>query len=162
MRDRENMRFERTRVFGRVRRIFVALGREFAALGVLEAAEDIFFLQIDEVFGFADGTAVSTDLKGLVKLRRAEYAAYREAPAPAAPDPDPGHRLRWIAVFGRRRGPSRPQATSGRGSGAAPASSKEPFEWRWIPGGRSCVRVKSSSPSGPIPGGSSCSPWPPA
>jgi len=83
VRDRENMRFERTRVFGRVRRIFVALGREFAALGVLEAAEDIFFLQIDEVFGFADGTAVSTDLKGLVKLRRAEYAAYREAPAPA-------------------------------------------------------------------------------
>jgi rifampicin phosphotransferase len=83
VRDRENMRFERTRVFGRVRRIFVALGREFAALEVLEAAEDIFFLQIDEVFGFVDGTAVSTDLKGLVKLRRAEYAAYREAPAPA-------------------------------------------------------------------------------
>ena len=83
VRDRENMRFERTRVFGRVRRIFVALGREFVALGVLEAAEDIFFLQIDEVFGFVDGTAVSTNLKGLVKLRRAEYAAYREAPAPA-------------------------------------------------------------------------------
>jgi len=82
VRDRENMRFERTRVFGRVRRIFVALGREFAALGVLETAEDIFFLQIDEVFGFADGTAVSTDLKGLVKLRQAEYATYREAPAP--------------------------------------------------------------------------------
>jgi rifampicin phosphotransferase len=83
VRDRENMRFERTRVFGRVRRIFLALGREFAALGALEAAEDIFFLQIDEVFGFADGTAVSADLKGLVKLRQAEYAAYREAPAPA-------------------------------------------------------------------------------
>jgi phosphohistidine swiveling domain-containing protein len=83
VRDRENMRFERTRVFGRVRRIFVALGRQFAALGVLEAADDIFFLQIDEVFGFVDGTAVSTDLKGLVKLRRAEYAGYLEARPPA-------------------------------------------------------------------------------
>jgi phosphohistidine swiveling domain-containing protein len=83
VRDRENMRFERTRVFGRVRRIFVALGRQFAALGVLEAAEDIFFLQIDEAFGFVDGTGVSTDLKGLVKLRRAEYAGYLEVHAPA-------------------------------------------------------------------------------
>jgi phosphohistidine swiveling domain-containing protein len=35
------------------------------------------------VFGFVDGTAVSTDLKGLVKLRRAEYARYLEARAPA-------------------------------------------------------------------------------
>src|SRR5262249_48160738 len=75
----ENMRFERTRVFGRVRKIFVALGREFAALGALDAADDIFFLQIDEVFGFADGTAVSTDLKGLGELRRGEYAGDGEA-----------------------------------------------------------------------------------
>ena len=103
VRDRENMRFERTRVFGRVRRIFVALGREFAALGVLEAAEDIFFLQIDEVFGFADGTAVSTDLKGLVKLRRAEYAAYREARLRHAGF-RPGHRLAGLRCSRPRRG----------------------------------------------------------
>ena len=34
VRDRENLRFERTRLFGRVRRIFVELGRRLAAEGV--------------------------------------------------------------------------------------------------------------------------------
>jgi hypothetical protein len=33
VRDRENLRFERTRIFGYTRRVFLALGREFAARG---------------------------------------------------------------------------------------------------------------------------------
>jgi hypothetical protein len=35
VRDRENLRFERTRIFGYTRRVFLALGREFAARGLL-------------------------------------------------------------------------------------------------------------------------------
>jgi hypothetical protein len=34
VRDRENLRFERTRIFGYTRRVFLALGREFAARGL--------------------------------------------------------------------------------------------------------------------------------
>ena len=35
VRDRENLRFERTRVFGRVRRIFVEAGKRLAGEGLL-------------------------------------------------------------------------------------------------------------------------------
>ena len=36
VRDRENLRFERTRLFGRVRRIFLALGARLTEAGVLD------------------------------------------------------------------------------------------------------------------------------
>ena len=82
VRDRENLRFERTRVFGRVRRIFLELGRRLAADGLLEEARDIFYLEKDEIFGTVNGTATCTGLKALVALRQAEFARFREMPAP--------------------------------------------------------------------------------
>jgi len=83
VRDRENLRFERTRVFGRVRRIFVELGKRYAAVGVLDDPRDIFYLTVDEALGWAGGTSASTDLRGLVSVRKAEFARYRELPTPA-------------------------------------------------------------------------------
>ena len=83
VRDRENLRFERTRVFGRVRRIFVELGKRYAAVGVLDEPRDVFYLTVDEALGWAGGTAASTDLRGLASVRKAEFARYRELPTPA-------------------------------------------------------------------------------
>lgn len=83
VRDRENLRFERTRVFGRVRRIFRELGRHFHALDLLEEPRDIFYLEVEEALGFVTGTVTTTDLKGLVGLRKAEYARFKTLPAPA-------------------------------------------------------------------------------
>src|SRR5207247_1317698 len=37
----------------------------------------IFYLTIDEVWDFVKGTAVSTDLRGLSRLRKDEYGRYR-------------------------------------------------------------------------------------
>ncbi len=82
VRDRENLRFERTRLFGRVRRIFVEIGKRFHALDVIHAPQDIFDLEVEEVLGFIDGTTTCTDLKGLVAVRQAEFSHYRELPAP--------------------------------------------------------------------------------
>jgi pyruvate,water dikinase len=111
LRDRENLRFERTRVFGRARALFVELGRRFQALGVLDQPGDIFCLEVDEILGFIDGTATCTDLRGLAALRRAEFDRYRQTDppperfetcgmvhqgdsfalnGPATPAPDPG------------------------------------------------------------------------
>jgi pyruvate,water dikinase len=81
--DRENLRFERTLVFGRVRRIFSELGRRFYALGLLKEPRDIFYLEVEEVLGFVTGTATTTDLKGLVSIRKAEYTRYKTLEAPA-------------------------------------------------------------------------------
>ncbi len=82
VRDRENLRFERTRVFGRARRIFVEIGRRFHALDLLETPRDIFYLEVDEILGFIEGTSTSTNLKALATLRKTEYAGYRESEAP--------------------------------------------------------------------------------
>lgn len=78
VRDRENLRFERTRLFGRVRRILLALGRHLHASGRLTSPRDVFYLTVDEILGFVEGTAVTTDLLSLVKLRQEEFAAFRE------------------------------------------------------------------------------------
>jgi phosphohistidine swiveling domain-containing protein len=83
VRDRENLRFERTRVFGRVRRIFRELGRRFYTLNLLEEPRDIFYLEVEEALGFVTGTATTTDLAGLVSVRKTEYARFQARPAPA-------------------------------------------------------------------------------
>jgi pyruvate,water dikinase len=83
VRERENLRFERTRLFGRVRRIFVAFGQEYHARGVLESPKDIFYLELTEIIGFCDGTVTTTDLKSLVALRRAEFERYAKMAPPA-------------------------------------------------------------------------------
>ncbi|WP_419660270.1 PpsAB: phenylphosphate synthase, subunits alpha + beta [Desulfosarcina variabilis str. Montpellier] len=83
VRDRENLRFERTRLFGRVRRIFVELGQRFHANGILDDPRDIFWLEKNEIFGFIEGTATTTDLKKLAALRREEFGRWQTAEAPA-------------------------------------------------------------------------------
>jgi rifampicin phosphotransferase len=82
VRDRENLRFERTRVFGLVRRIFVALGHRLHAAGSIETPRDIFHLRVEEIFGHVQGTSTGADLAGLVRLRREEWERYEEMPPP--------------------------------------------------------------------------------
>ena len=82
VRDRENLRFERTRIFGRARRVFLAIGGAFAAIGRVAAAADVFFLTIDEVLGAAEGHAVTHDLAALIAVRKAEHARYAALPDP--------------------------------------------------------------------------------
>jgi rifampicin phosphotransferase len=82
VRDRENLRFERTRVFGRVRRIVVEMGRRLYAGDRLQDPHDIFYLNLEEILGFIDGTTTSTDLNGLATLRKAEFGHYCTLPAP--------------------------------------------------------------------------------
>ncbi|MEL6519563.1 MAG: PEP/pyruvate-binding domain-containing protein [Pseudomonadota bacterium] len=75
VRDRENLRFERTRIFGHARRVFLAIGREFAARGLLETPRDIFYLTTAEVLGAIEGFALSPDIKGTAASRKAEDMA---------------------------------------------------------------------------------------
>ena len=83
VRDRENLRFERTRLFGRARRVFVELGKRFFAEDVLDHPRDVFYLEVHEILGFVEGTATTTDLKALVAARQAEFAGFEAMPAPA-------------------------------------------------------------------------------
>ena len=77
VKNRENLRFARTRIYGLLRELLRAIGEDFADEGLLDATDDIFYLEIDEAWDFIRGRAVTTDLKGLAALRRAEFDAYR-------------------------------------------------------------------------------------
>jgi pyruvate,water dikinase len=83
VRDRENLRFERTRLFGRVRRIFVELGRRLQAQGALDAPRDVFYLEVEEILGFVEGSTTTVDFRELAALRKREFDGFRTAPPPA-------------------------------------------------------------------------------
>jgi pyruvate,water dikinase len=82
VRQRENLRFERTRVFGRIRRIFLEAGRRLNAMGELEEARDIFYLEVEEILAYVNGNAVTARLRQLVALRKAEFEHYRLSTPP--------------------------------------------------------------------------------
>jgi pyruvate,water dikinase len=86
IRNRENMRFARTRIYGILRRMLRSIGRQFAEQDILDEREDIFYLTIEELWDFVKGTAVTTDLRGLVRFRRGEYEAYLNETAPPPAD----------------------------------------------------------------------------
>jgi len=119
VRNRENLRLLRTRVYGLLRDLLRALGARLAGDGVLEKTEDVFYLTLDELWDFVKGTAVTTDLRALVSLRRKEFDAYRREEAPA-------DRFETVGVACRgtpfRRGPA--VATAGgsllQGTGCSP------------------------------------------
>ncbi len=83
VRNRENTRFCRTRVYGIVRSIFYNMGRDLAARGVLEHRDDVFYLSLEELTGTVEGTNPIINLKPLVMARKAEYQRFEELePAP--------------------------------------------------------------------------------
>jgi len=82
VRGRENTRFERTRAFGVIRRLFTAMGARLAEAGALADPRDVFYLAVEEIFAWLDGHAVSADLRPLVAARRAEFEGYRLLPDP--------------------------------------------------------------------------------
>jgi len=82
VRNRENLRFERTRLFGTVRRLFLEVGKRLQSLACLEEARDIFYLELGEILAFHEGTASTANLRSLVSVRKQEFAAYRDGAAP--------------------------------------------------------------------------------
>ncbi len=76
IRDRENLRFERTRVYGRVRAVFMEMGVRLNKLDVLDKADDIFYLDVQEITGLIRGTGVSVQVKPLIRSRRVEFQGY--------------------------------------------------------------------------------------
>ncbi len=81
--NRENTRFCRTRVYGIVRSMFYGIGRDFTARKIIDAKEDIFYLNLEELKGSMDGTLTTQDLKSIINERRKQYDAYGEGEEPA-------------------------------------------------------------------------------
>ncbi|MBS3915055.1 MAG: phosphoenolpyruvate synthase [Bacteroidetes bacterium] len=74
--NRENLRYERTRGFAKVREIFLQIGIQWKASGQLENARDIFYLKKEEIFDFTEGKTPDLNLKSLVELRKESYIGF--------------------------------------------------------------------------------------
>ncbi len=76
--SRENLRFERTKLFGHIRRIFLRIGRHFEESGIIQNSRDIFYLEVNEIFGYIEGTSSTQNLQALITLRHGEFEAYKK------------------------------------------------------------------------------------
>lgn len=137
VRDRENLRFERTRVFGRARLILLELGRAFHRQGVLDDSRDVLYLEVEEVLGLVDGTATCTDLRGLAAVRKAEMVRFAAMPAP--PDRFVTHGPVHLDAGPHRRPASRSQAAAGESTGQPVSSCGS---WRGMPCCPGTVRAR--------------------
>ncbi len=81
--DRENLRFERTRVFGRIRNIFVEVGFRLRDFGLISEPRDIFYLEVGEIVSYIEGTATTNDLMALIALRKKEFNEYENSASPS-------------------------------------------------------------------------------
>lgn len=78
VKNRENMRFERTRLFAVIRSIFCTMGRRLREEQIIESERDVFYLTRRELFGLVEGTFVSGTATELVRIRKEEYSRYEE------------------------------------------------------------------------------------
>ena len=119
---RENLRFERTRLFGRVRTIVRELGKRLHADQQLASPDDVFYLEIGEILAAWEATGTILDYQRLADQRRSEFQAYRDGPPP----PDrfetrgPIHRHHAFEESVRRQDPEEEADGVIKGTGACP------------------------------------------
>jgi rifampicin phosphotransferase len=82
VKNRENLRFLRTKIFGVCRHIFRGMGLQMSRLGIIKESHDVFYLQLDELLGYIEGRTVTQDLGAVVAIRKKEFAEYRHTPSP--------------------------------------------------------------------------------
>lgn len=76
---RENLRFERTRGFGMVRRMFTALGERWATDGLIDSPRDIFHLLLEEILDVRNRELISP----LIAERKKQHAWWVSLPPPS-------------------------------------------------------------------------------
>lgn len=82
VRNRENLRFARTKVFGVARNIIRAMGLKLFELGVLKNERDVFYLTIEELIAFNEGRTVTLNVAELTAIRKREFAQFDKSPPP--------------------------------------------------------------------------------
>lgn len=83
VRNRENTRFCRTKIYGVVRSMFYNIGKDYAKRSIVETPEDLFYLELNELLGTINGTLTTQNLKNLIALRKIEYKRYATVELPS-------------------------------------------------------------------------------
>ena len=75
IKNREVSRLNRSRIYGIVRQIFLAVGGNAAKQGIIESTRDIFYLTVDELFN------IPQNAKAIIEQRKEQYALFEKLPA---------------------------------------------------------------------------------
>ncbi|MBF0452384.1 MAG: hypothetical protein HQK75_16905 [Candidatus Magnetomorum sp.] len=86
IKNREKLRFMRTKIFGIMRSMINAIGRNFKHDGLIDHPKDIFFLHFDEINQIVEGRFLTVDhVKDIITIRKtANENCYQK---------DPGERM---------------------------------------------------------------------
>lgn len=76
VKNRENMRLSRTRLFGLFRDVYFSIGQQMSLYGFINEPRDIFYLTVDEIRALYTGISVQKNLKPLISARKDEFSQY--------------------------------------------------------------------------------------
>jgi pyruvate,water dikinase len=79
VKNRENQRFARTEAYSLVRTLIRAIGKKWESKKIIDQQDDIFYLKLDEIISYIEGTSTCLNLKGLIELRKKEFEAYKNS-----------------------------------------------------------------------------------
>jgi len=86
IKNREKLRFMRTKIFGIMRSMINAIGRNFHSDGLISDSKDIFFLHFDEIVQLIEGRFLSpNNVKDIIDIRKKAQEKYHER--------EPGERM---------------------------------------------------------------------
>jgi pyruvate,water dikinase len=75
-RNREELRLLRSQSFSLIRKIFIGISHKFVERGLIANWNDIFYLEIDEIKRYIEGSSITYNFKEIIKIRKKEYATY--------------------------------------------------------------------------------------
>ncbi len=81
VKHRENMRLARTRMFGLYRDLYREMGERLAEAGALRQADDIFYVTVEELDAWMNGTGVGA-LAETAAARREQFARWEDEELP--------------------------------------------------------------------------------
>jgi len=82
IKNRENQRFCRTEAYSLIRTIMRAIGKQWQDKGIIEKTDDIFYLEMDEIWSFIEGKPICADFKKQITLRKEEFEQYQDVILP--------------------------------------------------------------------------------
>lgn len=83
IRNREELRFMRTKIFGIERRMFKRIGNIFWKEKLIDKPEDVFFLHLNEIFELIEGRSLNIGIvKDIIALRKKRDREFRRLDMP--------------------------------------------------------------------------------
>ncbi len=83
LRIREHNRLTRGKAYALLRELFPLVGKELTELGIIVAASDVYYLDIEEILRYVNGTGYGDDARQTVAARKLRYKSYKKTKVPS-------------------------------------------------------------------------------